>query len=65
MTTAHYENFVFYQIGFRCCADTAGTAGAAPKAGTPGITAPGKVPSSNPVGLLLKMALQPQMQKKH
>jgi 23S rRNA (uracil1939-C5)-methyltransferase len=28
MTTAHYENFIFYQIGFRCCADTAGTAGA-------------------------------------
>ena len=48
MTTAHYENFVFYQIGFRCCADTAETAGAAPKAGTPGITAPGKLPSTNP-----------------
>lgn len=26
MTTAHYENFVFYQIGFRCCADTPGSA---------------------------------------
>jgi formylglycine-generating enzyme len=22
MTTAHYEQFVFYQIGFRCCADS-------------------------------------------
>jgi hypothetical protein len=32
MTTAHYEQFVFYQIGFRCCADAAaaGTAGRAP-----------------------------------
>jgi hypothetical protein len=48
MTTAHYENFVFYQIGFRCCADTAGTPGAAPKSGTPGVTAPGKLPSTNP-----------------
>jgi sulfatase modifying factor 1 len=24
MTTAHYEDFAFYQIGFRCCAETAG-----------------------------------------
>ena len=24
MTTAHYEQFVFYQIGFRCCGDMAG-----------------------------------------
>jgi hypothetical protein len=24
-TTAHDENFAFYQIGFRCCADIAGT----------------------------------------
>jgi formylglycine-generating enzyme len=21
MTTAHYEEFIFYQIGFRCCGD--------------------------------------------
>lgn len=49
MTTAHYEQFVFYQIGFRCCADAAGTGGAAPKAAQPGITAPGgKLPSTNP-----------------
>jgi formylglycine-generating enzyme len=49
MTTAHYEQFVFYQIGFRCCADaaTAGTAGSRPA--QPGITTPGgKVPSTNP-----------------
>ncbi len=24
MTTAHFEQFVFYQIGFRCCADAPG-----------------------------------------
>jgi len=49
MTTAHYEQFVFYQIGFRCCADTAAPGGAGPKAAQPGITAPGgKLPSTNP-----------------
>jgi hypothetical protein len=48
MTTAHYENFVFYQIGFRCCADAAGDMAGAPKAGAPGVTAPGKLPSTNP-----------------
>jgi sulfatase modifying factor 1 len=49
MTTAHYEQFVFYQIGFRCCAD-AGVpqAGAAGKPATPGMSAPGKLPSTNP-----------------
>ncbi len=34
MTTAHYENFVFYQIGFRCCSDTPGTATAAKGGGS-------------------------------
>jgi hypothetical protein len=49
MTTAHYEQFVFYQIGFRCCADVATPADAAPKAAPPGITVPGaKVPGMNP-----------------
>ena len=49
MTTAHYEQFVFYQIGFRCCADAAGTGGAASKPIQPGLTAPGgKLPSANP-----------------
>jgi hypothetical protein len=47
MTTAHYEQFVFYQIGFRCCAD-AGPAGAASKPALPGISAPGKLPGTNP-----------------
>jgi formylglycine-generating enzyme required for sulfatase activity len=28
MTTAHYELFSFYQVGFRCCADVARTPGA-------------------------------------
>jgi sulfatase-modifying factor enzyme 1 len=49
MTTAHYEQFVFYQIGFRCCADAAGTAAVTkPPVGAPGIGAPGKLPSTNP-----------------
>ena len=47
MTTAHYEQFVFYQIGFRCCAD-AGTATAPSKPSTPAIGGPGKLPSTNP-----------------
>jgi formylglycine-generating enzyme len=51
MTTAHYEQFAFYQIGFRCCADAPGTAGMGNGAGAkqPGVNAPmGKVPSANP-----------------
>lgn len=49
MTTAHYEQFVFYQIGFRCCAD-AGSAGTVskPAVGAPALGAPGKLPSTNP-----------------
>ena len=47
MTTAHYEQFVFYQIGFRCCAD-AGVAAATAKPGAPGVTGPSKLPSTNP-----------------
>lgn len=50
MTTAHYENFVFYQIGFRCCGDV-GPAGSAIKPMGPpsgGIGAPGKLPATNP-----------------
>ncbi|MEA2752269.1 MAG: hypothetical protein QOI41_6412 [Myxococcales bacterium] len=50
MTTAHYEQFVFYQIGFRCCADagTTGVGSGSSKPAAPGIGAPGKVPSTNP-----------------
>ena len=49
MTTAHYEQFVFYQIGFRCCADAGGTATVTkPAVGAPGLGAPGKLPSTNP-----------------
>ncbi len=32
MTTAHNETFIFYQIGFRCCADEKTEAAAAPSA---------------------------------
>jgi hypothetical protein len=41
MTTAHYENFVFYQIGFRCCADAPGAGTAKAGAGAAGASAPG------------------------
>jgi len=47
MTTAHYEQFAFYQIGFRCCSDTTGGA-ASPPSSAPGVTAPGKLPATNP-----------------
>jgi hypothetical protein len=40
MTTAHYENFVFYQIGFRCCAD----AGVATRPTAPGVGAQARPP---------------------
>jgi sulfatase modifying factor 1 len=32
MTTAHREDFAFYQIGFRCCEDEPSTAGSSPVA---------------------------------
>ena len=51
MTTAHYEQFVFYQIGFRCCADMPGQAAGvkAPGGSAPGVSAPGgKLPGVNP-----------------
>ena len=49
MTTAHYEQFVFYQIGFRCCGDVAPSGPAVGKPSQPGINAPGgKLPSTNP-----------------
>jgi hypothetical protein len=47
MTTAHYEQFVFYQIGFRCCGDVGAPGSSAKPAGS-GVTAPGKVPGMNP-----------------
>jgi hypothetical protein len=53
MTTAHNEQFSFYQIGFRCCADVPNAA--APKAPTPaapginGLPTGAKAPSSPPV----------------
>lgn len=45
MTTAHYEQFAFYQIGFRCCSD-APMGVTSPAA--PGAAAPGKLPAQNP-----------------
>ena len=48
MTTAHYEQFSFYQIGFRCCADIQPGGVAAPGLGAPGAAPGGKVPSTNP-----------------
>jgi formylglycine-generating enzyme required for sulfatase activity len=35
MTTAHYEQFAFYQIGFRCCSDVSAP-GSATKPAAPG-----------------------------
>ncbi len=49
MTTAHNEQFAFYQIGFRCCSDVPEAGAAKPAA--PGGPAPSdgkKVPSTNP-----------------
>ncbi len=42
MTTAHYEHFSFYQLGFRCCADPKGPQGEASgsAAGGPAKAAP-------------------------
>jgi sulfatase modifying factor 1 len=45
MTTAHYEQFVFYQIGFRCCGDV-NTAGGASKPAAPGIGSKGVLPTN-------------------
>ena len=44
MTTAHNEEFQFYQIGFRCCADTPSAGSPAAK---PATDAPGMAPSIN------------------
>lgn len=51
MTTAHYEQFSFYQVGFRCCADLPDNAAAKPASGTkPGVgIGAGRGPSSNPM----------------
>ncbi len=40
MTTAHYEQFVFYQIGFRCCADSPDAPSAAKAPAKAGGTSP-------------------------
>jgi hypothetical protein len=46
MTTAHGEDFSFYQIGFRCCSDTpSATPQAAAKARP---ATPAAKPASNP-----------------
>jgi len=56
MTTAHYEQFVFYQIGFRCCADMPGQASGV-KPTTPGVSVPGgKLPGVNPAPVGLGIA---------
>ena len=34
MTTAHDENFTFYQVGFRCCGDAAAATGAVARSST-------------------------------
>lgn len=47
MTTAHYEQFAFYQIGFRCCSDPA-TAKPNASGGTPSGV---KNPNPPPTGL--------------
>ncbi len=43
MTTAHYEQFAFYQIGFRCCADVSNSASTVPGGGP---TSAPKLPSA-------------------
>jgi formylglycine-generating enzyme len=48
MTTAHNEDFSFYQIGFRCCGDAAGAKDApAPGVGSPQNPGPGSNGSSS------------------
>lgn len=56
MTTAHSESFVFYQIGFRCCADPGAGSAAASKPVAPGLGegGAGRLPPTNnpaPVGI--------------
>lgn len=51
MTTAHNEQFAFYQIGFRCCADAPKDAVAKPAGGSgPGAAAPAQVAPSSLTG---------------
>jgi sulfatase modifying factor 1 len=45
MTTAHYEQFSFYQIGFRCCSDTPAAGGVLKPAAAPPA---GKLAPTNP-----------------
>jgi hypothetical protein len=48
MTTAHNEQFAFYQIGFRCCSDVPPSAGAKPaQPGAPAAPKP-SAPGANP-----------------
>ncbi|AKV01845.1 Protein kinase domain protein [Labilithrix luteola] len=49
MTTAHFEQFSFYQIGFRCCSDDVENPTNVAKPAHPGFGAPaGRGPASNP-----------------
>lgn len=48
MTTAHYEQFAFYQIGFRCCSDAPARGEAAGGKQPGGAASAGKVPATNP-----------------
>jgi sulfatase modifying factor 1 len=48
MTTAHYEQFAFYQIGFRCCSDTPSSGGGAGVKAPAGAAPAGAIPSTNP-----------------
>lgn len=47
MTTAHYEQFSFYQIGFRCCADAANAGAAASSKPSGGGVPTGRGPAVN------------------
>jgi len=48
MTTAHFEQFSFYQIGFRCCSDAEAGANSVGKPAVPGAAPAGKLPGANP-----------------
>lgn len=48
MTTAHFEQFSFYQIGFRCCSDTPDAAGGASAPRDVGSAGIGRGSSTNP-----------------
>jgi hypothetical protein len=52
MTTAHGEDFSFYQIGFRCCSDTPSVAAASPSPTKARPTAAAK-PAANPAPAVL------------